>query len=803
MKKFIFFLLVIPVQFLHAQQLSPLTVEKIMRDPRWIGSSPSGVFWSPDSKKIYFNWNPTQSLTENESFYVGGDSQSSTSDSLYYVEVNNYTPKKVPLDQRDLILAERYGNFNDDKTKLVFVNEQSLCMLDVSSGKVSELIQSTDEISNPGFGLHNTSIIYEQDDNLFVRDIETGKTKQWTDFRSGKQNEGEEEPTSQEQFLRDDALHNSSVLRQRKKDEQRHERAEKELPRGDEPKTIYTGNCRLSDLVLSPDGRFVIYSLTEVPKDVKHTIVPDYVTSSGYTEDIRGRSVVGVQSSGETKSYIYDRQRDTAYQIKTDQIPGIRDLPDYVKDYPHKDSTLIEKPPIRPVHFSKTVFNRSGSHGLVEITSDDHKDRWIMLLDPVDAGLKLLDRQRDEAWVGWAPGIESASLGWVDENTIWYQSEKTGFSHIYLQQVNTGKKQPLTSGNYEVQQAVLSPDKKTFFISTNKNDPGQKQFYQLNIKTGAQSRVTDMKGGNDVTVSPDGKYIAFLFSTPVHPWELYLQKNKPGTEAVKITDKAESPEYQSYAWRKPEILTYKDRDGLDVYASVYRPEKQATSHPGVIFVHGAGYLQDVDYWWSYYFREHMFMNLLADQGYTVMDIDYRGSAGYGRDWRTAIYRHMGGKDLDDILDGAKYMVKTFGVNPRKIGIWGGSYGGFMTLMAMFKSHVFACGGALRSVTDWAHYNHGYTSAILNQPQDDSLAYVRSSPLYFAEGLQGRLLMCHGMVDTNVHFQDIVRLTQKLIELGKKDWQLAVYPVESHDFEEPSSWTDEYSRIYQLFETTLK
>jgi dipeptidyl aminopeptidase/acylaminoacyl peptidase len=128
----------------------------------------------------------------------------------------------------------------------------------------------------------------------------------------------------------------------------------------------------------------------------------------------------------------------------------------------------------------------------------------------------------------------------------------------------------------------------------------------------------------------------------------------------------------------------------------------------------------------------------------------------------------------------------------------------MTLMALFTApDVFASGAALRSVTDWAHYNHGYTSEILNTPEEDSLAYVRSSPIYFANGLKGRLLMCHGMVDDNVEFQDIVRLTQRLIELGKENWELAVFPVESHGFVEPSSWTDEYKRIYKLFEETLK
>ena len=187
----------------------------------------------------------------------------------------------------------------------------------------------------------------------------------------------------------------------------------------------------------------------------------------------------------------------------------------------------------------------------------------------------------------------------------------------------------------------------------------------------------------------------------------------------------------------------------------------------VIFVHGAGYLQNVHKWWSSYFREYMFHNLLTDLGYTVLDIDYRGSAGYGRDWRTGIYRHMGGKDLSDQVDGAKFLAAQHGVDPSRVGLYGGSYGGFITLMALFnEAETFKSGAALRSVTDWAHYNHGYTSNILNEPFNDPIAYKRSSPIYFAEGLEGNLLIAHGMIDTNVHFQDVVRLAQRLIELEK-------------------------------------
>ena len=137
-------------------------------------------------------------------------------------------------------------------------------------------------------------------------------------------------------------------------------------------------------------------------------------------------------------------------------------------------------------------------------------------------------------------------------------------------------------------------------------------------------------------------------------------------------------------------------------------------------------------------------------------------------------------------------------------MYGGSYGGFMTLMALFtEPKYFGAGAALRPVTDWAHYNHGYTARILNFPDKDTLSYRRSSPIFFAEGLEDPLLILHGMVDTNVHFEDIVRLTQRLIELGKKGWWLVPYPVEDHGFARPDSWTDEYSRIFNLFETTIR
>jgi dipeptidyl aminopeptidase/acylaminoacyl peptidase len=288
------------------------------------------------------------------------------------------------------------------------------------------------------------------------------------------------------------------------------------------------------------------------------------------------------------------------------------------------------------------------------------------------------------------------------------------------------------------------------------------------------------------------------------PWELYVKENNPTKRDLRQITHSTSDEFESYRWIDPQVISIPASDGVPIFARIYEPTKETKNGAAIFFVHGAGYLQNAHHYWSNYYREYMFHHLLMEKGFTVIDLDYRASEGYGRDYRTAIYRHMGGRDLEDFVDAKAFMVKNYGIDAKRVGMYGGSYGGFITLMGLLtKPNEFACGAALRSVTDWAHYNHEYTSNILNSPETDPEAYRKSSPIYFAENLQDPLLMLHGMVDDNVQFQDVVRLSQRFIELGKKDWDLAVYPVESHGFKEAYSWYDEYRRILELMEKNLK
>jgi dipeptidyl aminopeptidase/acylaminoacyl peptidase len=788
MKYFLFLILLVQVNLktIAQETLAPLTVEKIMKDPKWIGSSPSNPHWSADGNTLYFYWNP----------------DGARADSLYAIHLPNKTPQKVPADRQKERALARNVVYNQAYTQYCYTSDGDLYFVNGKTGQTRRITQTAAFESNPVFAFNDSKIVFQQNQDLFAWDIATGELTQLLSFQKTAPPDEDKKGNTQEEWLKKDQLEWMQVIRERKEKKDETEAYNKLLPKK-EIRKIYYGDKSVRSPQISADGRFISYLLFKANTSGKSTIVPDYVTLSGFTEDIPARTKVGAPF-GSSELYVYDREKDTVLAVKTDALPGIRDRPDYLKDYPERLRNDTNPKP-RAVTVGRVSWSPSGAIAIVEIYSQDNKDRWIMELQPATGALTLIDRQRDEAWIGGpAIGPFGAGAGWINDHTIWFQSEETGYSHLYRYDLKTRTKTALTSGQYEVQTAQLSRDKKYFYITTNEVHPGEKHFYRLPVTGGKAERLTKLTGANQAVLSPNEKYFAFLYSYSNKPWELYLQENKQTAIAQQITDKAESALFRSYAWRDPELVQVPAADGKQVPARLYRPANPDPKKPAVIFVHGAGYLQNVHKWWSSYFREYMFHNLLADQGYYVLDMDYRGSAGYGRDWRTAIYRHMGGKDLSDHVDGARYLVNQFGVDPTRIGIYGGSYGGFITLMALFTSPgTFTAGAALRPVTDWAHYNHGYTSNILNTPAEDSIAYRRSSPIYFAEGLKDHLLICHGVVDVNVHFQDVMRLNQRLIELGKDNWQVAMYPMEDHGFVEPSSWTDEYKRIFNLFEEKLR
>ncbi|UCD25204.1 MAG: S9 family peptidase, partial [Gemmatimonadota bacterium] len=304
--------------------------------------------------------------------------------------------------------------------------------------------------------------------------------------------------------------------------------------------------------------------------------------------------------------------------------------------------------------------------------------------------------------------------------------------------------------------------------------------------------------------SPDGSRLAVVYSETVQLPDLFLRRARPGADETRITQSGTDAFY-THPLVRPEIVEFTHPDGGPLWAAIFKPEQPNPERAAIVHVHGGGYRQFAHRGYSVYgYQQHLGpINYMVQQGYTVLDFDYRGSAGFGRDYRTDIARSMGIKDADGAAAAASYLVHEHGIDSTRIGIFGVSYGGFMTLMAQFRyPGVYAAGIARAAVTDWAHYSDGWTSRILGVPHEDPEAYEISSPIYYAEGLEDALLITHGLVDNNVHFQDAARLVQRLIEL-EKDFEVMYYPVEPHTIQTEPSRYDYVKRAMKFFDKHLR
>lgn len=759
----------------HVENLSTLKLEEIMAGNEFIGHQPENIRWSLDGESILFDWNK-----------YNQPGSSTYSYSLKNKTIDSITPEFYKT-------GNETQNFKINPIE-IYTWQGNLYRYDRSTKKTETILKSASYIRNVQRDADGSCAFFQDGLGFYVYCIEERSIKQLVVFEKGEPSKEAEKNNMEKEEL---------ALFQFLKDEEKASDWRKEQDKAwnsDIPKIYYSGKS-VNNIQIDGTGQYITYREDDLPPSTK-THVDHHIAADGHTYAQTARAKVQDEDASH-KLGVYDIQNDTSYFVDFSTLPDIRKKPAYLKDY--KDTSDVYNTD-RKFIMHDLIYSENGKENILDIRSYDNKDRWIVQVDLKSGKVKLIEQQHDEAWIG-GPGISgwnmfSGTLGWIDNSTIYYQSEATGFSHLYSKNIASGNRIALTSGNWEVHDVQLSSKKDRLYITANKNHPGNREFYHLIIASKELIPILTTDGNHEVSISPDEKKLAVRYSGKVNPWELYIAENKKGASLERIT-KSTSDQFKNYDWHSPEVISFSASDGEKVNARLYQPETATKNGAAVIFVHGAGYLQNAHNYWSGYYREFMFHNLLRDNGYTVLDIDYRASEGYGRDFRTAIYRQMGGKDLSDHVDGRQLLIDSLGIDPERIGMYGGSYGGFITLMALLtEPGKFKCGAAIRSVTDWAHYNHEYTSNILNYPSSDPEAYKKSSPIYLADNLEDRLLMLHGMVDDNVQFQDVVRLSQRFIELGKDNWEMAIYPVEAHGFRKTSSWVDEYRRIYTLFQEEL-
>jgi dipeptidyl aminopeptidase/acylaminoacyl peptidase len=744
---------------------------------RWLGGEVSAPRWSPDGQWVHFQY-----ALDPQPVVAG----SNVGDPRWRVSRDGRRVEAVS--REDALLVPASMQHTRDARRAVWFHRGELRYWKRGGGEAKLLLARADAIS-PQWTADEKEIRWVEGNNLWSMDPETGTLRQLT--RAFLQREPER-PNAQRDELRRQQLEifefarNAVATR-----DSAYQRSVAD--RAPQPITLpYREGETISFLQVPAGGKYATWVST--PRvTTTQTVFSDYVNETGIVTQQTARPKVG-----------------DAVEVRRVMIVAADPFatPDSVKaTVVDTDSALFSG---KRVTAPRALWNDQGTRFVVEFQSLDYKDRWLVLVDPATGRHeRVLHHIHDPAWFGGA----GQAGGWLapswfeflpDGETLAFTSEESGYAHLYLVDMN-GSTRALTSGQWEVRSVRRSTDGSAWWFTAGIDHPAELNFYGIPLRGGAPVRINGLgEGWIQPVPSPDGQVLAFRWSTPTELNDLYVQPLRSGSQPVRVT-RSGTDAYWRIAWPVSEYVTFNDAQGLPIHARVYRPLVEHPNRPAVMEIHGAGYAQGVfkNFAGSSAHGGSQTAQYLAARGVTYVVLDYAGSAGYGRDMRTAIYRTMGERDVHSALVAIPVLQERFGVNPQRIGLFGCSYGGFFTLMALFQHPgVFQGGVSQCPVTDWAHYNHGYTARILNgSPKDDTEAYRVSSPIYHADGLQDRLIIQHGLVDGNVQYQDAVRLVQRLMELGK-DFEFVTYPIDAHGWTTRWARLDSQRRMMKLWEEVL-
>ncbi|MFB3825277.1 MAG: prolyl oligopeptidase family serine peptidase [Bryobacteraceae bacterium] len=524
----------------------------------------------------------------------------------------------------------------------------------------------------------------------------------------------------------------------------------------------------------SPDGKRFAYTVRG--GGVRRALLPNYsgrlVTAAPFPRSLAG------DAPGESRAFVVPAEGGQARALD----PGPWGTRVYMTSPPEwsPDSRRVLIGCIHPDMKRAQLLAAGAVSGRTVVVAEDADPAWV-----------------EPFWAAWSP----------DGGSVLFSSDRDGWEHLYVAPAAGGKAAQVTRGPWEVHgERGFSLDPQWvgeyIYYSSTENGTAERQFYRIRPDGSGKERLSRREGLTVGVVSEDARCTATLEADLKNPFDLYVNGDR--------VTRSPRPEFAAYAWPETHFVNFPSRgDGKPVAAKLllppgYRVDDRSRRWPAVFFIHGSGYATSVlKQWGSYQEQRYVFNCHLANRGYVIMDLDYRGSSGYGRDWRTGVYLHMGGRDLDDVLGAVDYLRGLGNIDMQRIGIWGSSYGGFMTAMAMFLSpETFRAGAAFSAVNDWENYNAFYTEQRLTKPQENPEAYRRSSPVTFSAMLRHPLLIVHGMVDNNVMFQDAVQLSEKLIQEGKP-FEEAYYPQESHVFVRDETLIDAFRRTTEFFDRHLK
>ena len=381
--------------------------------------------------------------------------------------------------------------------------------------------------------------------------------------------------------------------------------------------------------------------------------------------------------------------------------------------------------------------------------------------------------------------LSEADPYWINNNDLFqflrnddfiWGSERDGFQHLYLYSPEGKLRKRLTEGNWEVTElaGVDEARQKVYFVST-ETSPLERQLYSIRLNGKDRERISQGAGTHSISMSPDASYYLDSFSSLTEPssrvlhtvdgaeWAVYREANH------KLTDE--------YDVLPTEIVTFKNSGGTLLYAHMIKPANFRTGvkYPAIVMVYGGPGAQSVRNAWS----GANWDQVLAARGFVIWQVDNRGSKGRGHAFESPIYHRMGKTELDDQLDGIRYLLSQGFVDAARIGIYGWSYGGYMTLYSLLNApETFRAGIAGAPVTNWRNYDTIYTERYMGLPSENAEGYEASSAATYADKLQSKLLMVHNFEDDNVLFQNTMQMADAFERAGKL-FDMVIYPQKSH------------------------
>ena len=459
------------------------------------------------------------------------------------------------------------------------------------------------------------------------------------------------------------------------------------------------------------------------------------------------------------------------------------------------------------------------NHLVFDRTSADFKRRTIYQADSRNGEVAVLHEDVDDKF--WSPTGDAGASGQVspDGKFLAFVSDRDGWDHIYVQPMTGGPAVQITKGAFEAWRPQWSKDSAR--IAFDANEPARPGARHLGIVTlngdpgrASVSMITSGRGTNIApSWSPDGKRLVYQHTDPQNSADLFVIDATPGATPVRLSDSFPQG-FDRTALVAPELVNYKGPDGQTVPAYLFVPKglDRKTKHPAIVWIHGDGVNQNYDGWhvqrnYAVYYSFHQY---LLQQGYVVIAPDYRGSIGYGRAWRQGVHMDVGGNDYRDAALAGQYLKTLPYVDGERIGVWGLSYGGFFTLIALTdQPKLFRCGVDVAGVADYVmYYNDPYrgawTASRIGTPDQNPAVYAQASPVSHVDKLERPLLVLHGTADVNVPYLHSVRLLDELMKKGKGDLvSFMTYPGEFHYFTREHVLRDAWGRVERFFDSNLK